>query len=144
VHDYRERMPLPLSWVAGTLVVALVAAAQLHTVLSGWAAVLPYAVLLPGVVLGALVLSRREVRVVDGVLHVPGARAPLAAFGPPEVLEGRALQQRLGAQAHQDAWVAMSPWLRTAVLLPVVDPADDTPYWLVGTRHPVALAAALS
>lgn len=137
-------MRLPLSWVAGTLVVALIAAAQLHTALPGWAGLVPYVVLVAGVLVGAVVLSRREVRVADGVLHVPGARAPLTAFGPPEVLEGRALQLWLGPQAHRDAWVATSPWLRAAVRLPVVDPADDTPYWLVGTRHPVALVAALS
>jgi hypothetical protein len=144
VPPYRERLRLPLSWVAGALVVALIAAAQLHTALTGWAGAVPYLVLLPGVVLGALALSRREVRVEDGALHVPGARAPLTVFGPPEVLQGQALQHWMGPLADPHAWVATSPWLRGAVRLPVLDPADDTPYWLVGSRDPVALAAALS
>jgi len=137
-------MRVPVWWVLGALVVALVAAAELQNALSGGAAVVPYALLVPLVVLGAAWFSRHEVRVEDGVLHVTGARAPVTAFGPPEVLEGRALRLWLGPQAHRDAWVTVSPWLRTAVRLPVVDPADDTPYWLVGTRDPVALAAALA
>ena len=35
------------------------------------------------------------------------------------------------------------PYLKRSVLVPVLDPADRTPYWLVSTRHPHRLAAAL-
>ncbi len=137
-------MHVPVSWLAGALVFALIAAAELHTAVRGWAQVLPFVLLVPPVLLGAALTARRQVRVEDGVLHVPGARAPLTAFGPPEVVEGPALHRWLGAAGDRDAWVVMRPWLRSAVRLPVVDPTDDTPYWLVGTRRPVALAAALS
>jgi hypothetical protein len=144
VAEFRERLRVPLWWVLAGLVVALLAAAELAAAMAGAGDWLPYVLLVPPVLLGAGWLSRREVRVEAGVLHVPGARAPLSAFGPAEVLEGRALQLWLGPQADVDAWVAVSPWLTRAVRLPVVDPADDTPYWLVGTRDPVALLAALS
>jgi hypothetical protein len=131
-------------WVLAALVVAVLAAAEIAATTAGGADWLPYVLLVAPVLLGAGWLSRRQVRVEDGVLHVPGARAPLSAFGPGEVVEGRALQLWLGPQADVTAWVAVSPWLTRAVRLPVVDPADDTPYWLVGTRDPVALLAALS
>jgi cation diffusion facilitator CzcD-associated flavoprotein CzcO len=39
--------------------------------------------------------------------------------------------------------VATRSWLPLAVRVEVVDPDDDTPYWLVGTRQPRELAAAL-
>lgn len=140
---YRERLRLPLWWALALLTVAGIAAAELHGGADGARALLPYAVLLP-VALGVVVaLSRRQVVVRDGVLHVPGARAPLSAFGPPEVLDAAALRLWLGPQADPCAWVATRPWLRTGVRLPVVDPQDDTPYWVVGTRRPVALAEAL-
>jgi hypothetical protein len=144
VPTYRERLRLPLGWVATVLAVAALAAAEVHGGAGGLRAVLPYAVLLPGAVVLVVVLSRPQVRVEDGVLHVPGARAPLTAFGPPEVLDSAALRLWMGPRADARAWVATRPWLRTAVRLPVVDPADDTPYWLVGTRHPLALAEALA
>lgn len=141
---YRERLVVPARAAATVLLVALVAAVELHGGAGGWRAVVPYAVVLPATVAGLLLLSRREVRVEDGVLHVPGARAPLTAFGPAEVLEGPALRRLLGPEADTTAWVAVRPWHRRAVRLPVTDPDDDTPYWVVGTRRPVAFLDALS
>lgn len=141
---YRERLLVPVRAVAAVLLVAIIAAVEVHGGAGGWRAVLPYATLLPAAVGGLVVLSRREIRVQDGVLHVPGARAPLTAFGPAELLEGPALRRVLGPEADTTAWVAVRPWHRRAVRLPVTDPEDDTPYWVVGTRRPVALLAALS
>ena len=141
---YAERLRVPAWWAVTGLVVALLAAAELHSGAGGWRAVVPYAVLPPLTALALVRLSVREVRVEDGVLHVPGARAPLTAFGPPEVLEGEALRLWMGPHADASAWVAVRPWLRQAVRLPVTDPDDDTPYWLVGTRRPVALVSALA
>jgi hypothetical protein len=143
VPAYRERLRLPLGWAVALLLVAGLAAAEVHGGAGGARAVLPYLLLLPGAVALVLVLSRPQVRVEDGVLHVPGARAPLTAFGQPEVLDASELRLWMGPRADSRAWVATRPWLRTGVRLPVVDPEDDTPYWLVGTRHPVALAEAL-
>lgn len=142
--SYRERFVVPLKWALPVLVVAGLAAAELHGGAGGLRAVLPYLLVLPATVGALVLLSRQEVRVQDGVLHVPGARAPLTAFGPPEVLDGPALKRWLGPQADPLAWVAVRPWHRSAVRLPVIDADDDTPYWLVGTRHPVALVDALS
>lgn len=140
---YRERLRLPLGWALGVLTVAGLSAAWLHGGADGARAVLPYALLLPAAVVAVVLLSRAQVRVEEGVLHVPGARAPLTAFGPPEVLDPHELRLWLGPRADVRAWVATRPWLRTGVRLPVVDPEDETPYWIVGTRRPVDLAEAL-
>jgi hypothetical protein len=142
--SYRERLVVPGWWAVTALVVAGLAAAELHSGAGGWRAVVPYVVLPPVTVAGLALLSRRQIRVEDRVLHVPGARAPLTAFGPPEVLEGQALRLWLGPNADARAWVAVPAWAHAAVRLPVVDPDDDTPYWLVGTRRPGALVAALA
>jgi hypothetical protein len=142
--SYRERLVVPVWWVVAALAVAGLAAAELHGGAGGLRAVVPYVVLPPLAVAGLALLSRKQVRVEGGVLHVPGARAPLTAFGPPEVLDAASLRLWLGPNADATAWVAVPPWARTAVRLPVVDPEDDTPYWLVGTRRADALAAALT
>ncbi|MCW2543451.1 MAG: hypothetical protein JWM40_1003 [Frankiales bacterium] len=100
----------------------------------------PY-VLAPAVTVAGLGwLSRQQVSIRDGVLYVPGARAPVTAFGPPEVLTREGYRQWRGPRAQRDAWVRVRPWFRTGVLLPVVDPEDDTPYWLIGSRRPQRLA----
>ena len=135
---YRERLWAPPSWAVITLGGAVLVAVSFRQNL----------LLLAGLpLLGLLalaLLSRDQLSVEDGVLHVPGARAPLTAFGPAEVLDHAALRQRMGIRAERDAWVRVKPWARSGVLLPVEDPEDDTPYWLIGTRHPSDLAVALA
>lgn len=141
---YREVLRVPAWWFVVGLAIAAGAAAEIDLGQGGLAWKLPY-VLFPLAVLGGLLtMSRKRVLVEYGVLHVPGARAPLAAFGPPEVLDREALRLYLGPAARPEAWVVTSPWLKGAVLLPVTDPEDDTPYWLLGSRNPAALAAAVT
>ena len=144
VLSYRERLRLPVLWVVTALGVAVVLAAEIHAGAGGWRAVVPYLVLPPLAAAWSVLASRRQVRVEDGVLHVPGARAPLTAFGEPRVLDRETLRRVLGPQADARAFVAVTSWVGTGVLLPVVDPEDDTPYWVVATRRPEELAAALT
>ena len=37
----------------------------------------------------------------------------------------------------------LRPYVKTAVRVELTDPADPTPYWLLSSRHPQALASAL-
>ena len=141
---YDERLAVPWwVWPAG-LALAVLMAAQLHGGGTGFArAVLPYVVLPPLALAGLLVLSRGRVRVADGVLHVPGARVPLSAVGGVTALDREGTRRLRGPVANPLAYVATRPWLPLAVRVDLADPDDDTPYWLVGTRSPQALAEAL-
>jgi len=135
---YRERLRPPVSWIVITLAGAVLVAVSFQQDLA-----LLVGLPLLGLAVLAL-LGRDTLRVQDDVLHVPGARAPLSAFGPAEVLDAAQLRERMGIRAQRDAWVRVKPWARKGVLLPVVDPDDDTPYWLLGTRRPVDLAVAVA
>lgn len=140
---YEERLAAP-PWVwAAVLSVALVSAAAVHGGAPGWRAVVPYAVLLPVAVAGLLWTSRGRIRVADGVLHVPGARIPLDHLGGVTPLSREATRRVRGPLAEPRAFVVTRGWLSQSVRVQVEDPDDDTPYWLVGTRRPEALAAAL-
>lgn len=141
---YTERLRVPLVWAAAALLVAVLLAAEVHGGAGGWRAWVPYAVLPPATLLGVVLASRRRVRLADGVLHVPGARAPVSAFGAPQVLDREALRRRRGPEADARAWVACPAWVKEAVLLAVTDPEDETPCWVVGTRRPEQLTAALA
>jgi hypothetical protein len=140
-YDERLLAP-PLVWLL-TLAVAVMLAAGLHAGAGGARAVVPY-VVLPLVALGVLaVLSRGRLRVADGVLHVPGARIPLSDVGGVAPLDREGTRRVRGPLAEPLAYVVSRPWLTQAVRVQIEDPEDDTPYWLVATRRPQALAAEL-
>ena len=142
--SYDERLVVPWWWWPVGLAIAVLGAAEIHGGASGpLRSVLPY-VVLPG--LTALVLavaSRSRVRLADGVLHVRGARVPVTSLGSITPLDATGVRRWLGPLAHRWAFVALRPWLQSAVRLELADPADDTPYWLIGTRRPAELVAAL-
>lgn len=140
---YEERLVAPPLWWLGGLAVSGMLAAGIHSGGTGPRAVVPY-VVLPLLALGVLSLSSRgTVRVADGVLQVPGARIPLTHIGGITPLEREQTRRLRGPLAEPRAYVATRPWLQRSVRVQVEDPEDDTPYWLVGTRDPQALSAAL-
>ncbi|GMA31451.1 DUF3093 domain-containing protein [Litorihabitans aurantiacus] len=96
----------------------------------------------------AIVLARTADRVVVTDGADPGLRAGrafLEAWHIGEVLEldrdGSAAA--LGPRSDARAYLAHRGWIPTAVRVEVTDPGDPTPYWLVSTRRPAQLAAAL-
>jgi len=143
VADYEERLTVPLWWwpVAAGLVALL--GAELHVGLSLPWKIGTYAVF-GGLSAGLLVFaSAARVRVGDGELAAGRARLPLRYAGSVQVLDRTATRAAMGPQADPAAYTLTRPWLAGSVRVDVRDPADDTPYWLVGSRHPDRLAAAL-
>ena len=141
--DYEERLLAP-PWVwLGALAVALIVAATLHGGAGGARAVVPYAVVLPTTVVALLLSSRGRVRVSDGLLSVPGARIPVSSLGGATPLDREGTRLLRGPLAEPRAFLATRSWLTSSVRVQVEDPGDDTPYWLISSRHPQELAAAL-
>ena len=65
--------------------------------------------------------------------YIAGARA----------LDADQTRRRAGVDADARAHLVLRPYVATAVEITLDDPADPVPYWLVSTRRPDALAAAL-
>lgn len=76
-------------------------------------------------------------------LRAGGAVVPVAALGRAEALDEAGLRTALGPGADARAYVCHRGWVPTAVRVAVTDPRDATPYWLVCTRRPGELVAAL-
>ena len=133
---------MPLVWWPAALGLATLVAAEIAGVTPGSRAV-PFAVVLPLTALALAAGSRGSLVVDGGVLHVPGARIPIAQLDHGVALDREAFRQQTGALADPRAFVVSRPWLHTAVRLMLDDPADPTPYWVVGTRRPQELLAAL-
>ena len=76
-------------------------------------------------------------------LHAGSARIAEEYLGRAEVLDTEAMRQAMGPELHTTAYVCHRPWIRTGVRVAVTDAADPAPYWLVATRRPHDLVAAL-
>jgi hypothetical protein len=88
-----------------------------------------------------------RVAILDGVagaeLIAGRAHVPVALCGEPRTLGPEELRRVLGPGADARSYVLVRPYSRTGVLVPLQDPADPTPSWVVATARPDALAGAL-
>jgi len=90
-----------------------------------------------------LAMSRSDVEVRAAGLRAGRDFLPASAIGRVRPLDADVMRDVLGRDARADARLSIKPWLRVGVQIEVVDPADPTPYWVVATRRPTELAAAL-
>jgi hypothetical protein len=96
------------------------------------------------IVLGGLLLAWTPVVGVDGEEFVAGsARIPLEFVGTPEVLDAAGMRNARGPGLDARAYLCMRGWIGPGLRVPVTDPADPVPYWLVSARNPQRLADAL-
>ncbi|VXB46256.1 DUF3093 domain-containing protein [Nocardioides sp. AX2bis] len=140
-HD--ERLGVPLRWwVQGTM---LVASLWLALVVATPALVaFGVAGLCLALLAGLLVAYGSAVVRVDDSTFRAG-RASIAGHHLGRVDELDAEEARLvaGRDADARAYLLLRPYRKRAVRVEVLDPRDPAPYWLVSTRHPARLAAAL-
>ena len=141
---YTER--LTVAWWLWLPAIALVGLLALEVSLLGpnLATFLPYLVLLPFATVVLWRLGRIRVAVQDDELFVDDARLPLRFVADATVLDAAAKRDVLGPYAEPYAFVIQRPWIAGAVQVHLNDPAVPTPYWIVSSRHPAELAAALS
>lgn len=141
---YVERLHVPLRWwVQATMFLATIWLAFV-VALPPWLAWGGSAALLLAVYgLFAWVGSSR-VEVRDGVLHAGPARIALTHLGPAEPLDKEGTRRVHGVDADVRAFLHTRPYISSSVRVPIEDASDPTPYWLISTRHPHQLAAALS
>ncbi|HEY0117815.1 MAG TPA: DUF3093 domain-containing protein [Cellulomonas sp.] len=85
-----------------------------------------------------------RVEVAGGELRAGSAHIPLHLLSEVTPLSGDTLRAALGPELDARAYVCLRGWVHGAVRVELTDPADPTPYWIVSTRRPSALVAALA
>ena len=68
---------------------------------------------------------------------------PFEAISRTAVVPATAKQAAMGRQLDPEAFVVHRGYIPTMVIVVLDDPLDPTPYWLISTRDPEGLAAAL-
>ena len=140
---YDERLTVPLRWwVQGTMLVATLWLALVVAV-PGPVAWVVTAVALALLAAALLSYGSARVAVRDGELRAGPAHSDVAFLGPAVALDPDQARRAAGMEADARAFLVLRPYLKRAVKVPVTDPADPTPYWLVSTRHPERLVEAL-
>lgn len=145
---YRERLGVPLWWWPIALLLVVPMAIEIQLVVPALPVWLGSVMLLPLPAAVLLWLGRHHVAVATdqhgvaelraGPAHLPATYVARATTVPPS-----AKSAALGRQLDPAAFVRQLPWIGPMVLLVLADPADPTPYWLVSTRRPEAVLAAL-
>lgn len=141
---FEERLRVPLRWwVQATMFLASVWLAFIVALPAGvaWAATGLMSLLTFGLFLG---YGSAEVRVAGGKFHAGRASIPCGLLASPVALDAETTKRLVGVEANAHAYLLLRPYLKRSVQVAVNDPADPVPYWLVSTRRPDELVAALA
>jgi len=141
---YEERLTVPWWWWPISAGIAGILAVEVHLAARGLPVPAAYAATAAVVAAALLALGRVRITVRQGELLVADARLPLRVVAEVAPLDAAGKRTLLGPQGDPAAFVVQRAWAPGAVYLRLDDAADPTPYWLVSTRRPAALAAALN
>ncbi|GHG41230.1 hypothetical protein GCM10012320_03360 [Sinomonas cellulolyticus] len=93
---------------------------------------------------GALIASTPVVRVTARTFQAGRATLPLEFAGRVEAFRGEEATAERGPRLNGLAYLCLRGWISPVVRVELTDPDDRTPYWLVSSRHPDKLVAALA
>ncbi|SDS41821.1 Protein of unknown function [Friedmanniella luteola] len=139
---YRERLTVPAAWwvLAALLAVSLLAAVGFYL---GPVWGIAVAVAAMAVAAGLFWSTAVVIEVDDEELRVGRAVIGRTWISGCAALDVAATDVRGGTGADARAHLVLRPYVPTAVEITLDDPADPVPYWLVSSRRPTRLAAAL-
>jgi Protein of unknown function (DUF3093) len=138
---YRERL-WPAVWMYLATALLIPGSLLVFVPISPIAGVISAVVLFGAAVLG-MILWSPVLEVRDGVFRAGAARIPVEHVGTPEVFRGADATAARGVDLDARAWLCLRGWVDPVVRVPITDPRDPAPYWLVSTRRPDELVAAL-
>jgi hypothetical protein len=146
MRSYREHLRVPASyWVLGFITMATFASFT-------WAgfsilvAIAAYVLLVIGPGVAMWIWGNATIAVDGGELRAGPDALALAQAGHVQVLDEQQTAKLRGPLADPAGLMLIRPYLKRAVYVEVLQDAaggDTHPYWLVGSRDPEALAAAI-
>jgi hypothetical protein len=143
MHSYRERLYSPLSWWLIGMTSALMFGAIVWTGFDVWLTLTVFAVLI--LIIAAFLVNWGQVtiEVTDGELRAGRDALPIAIVGEVRPLDEAQARVLRGPRADPHAYTLIRPYLRRAVYIEVCGRPAASPYWLLATRRPIELAAAI-
>ena len=144
MRSYREQLYVPVSYWLLSVPVIVLLGAEVFVGFSTLVAGLVYAVFV--VVVGGFLFSwgAARIEVTGTVLKAGGDILSLSQVSEVLSLDDKQAAVLRGPRADPAARLLLRPYLKQAVCLTLVDPSSGVPYWLLATRRPDELAAAIS
>ncbi|SDS62485.1 DUF3093 domain-containing protein [Microterricola viridarii] len=139
---YDERLwPNPWMFIATALVIP--ASILVLAPISVTAGIVTALILYAGCVALLLLASPRITLTAD---RLTAGRASIGvdALGPATSCEGAEAFAERGPRLDARAWLLIRGWVKPVVRVELNDPSDPTPYWLLSSRRPTELAAAIN
>jgi hypothetical protein len=141
--SYRERLLVPVSyWLLAVPVVVLLGA-EAYFLVDGIIPILFIGLLAVIVAIFLVHWSIATVEVTGSVLRADRDTLALSDVAEVVALDDRQSAVMRGPRADPSAHLLLRPYLKRAVYISLADPDAGAPHWLVATRRPEALAAAI-
>jgi Protein of unknown function (DUF3093) len=143
MRSYTEHLRAPAGvWILG-MFTAFTFASMAWAGFDVIVAIASYVVICGGCAAVLLAWGRATVEVSDGELRAGAFTLPLAVAGEVAALDEAGTRAMRGPSADPQALIMSRPYLKLAVYVEVTGEHQNRPYWLIGTRRPAELAAAI-
>jgi Protein of unknown function (DUF3093) len=139
---FRERLTVPVIWwvLAGLFALSVLLAVGAYLG-PAWGIGISVATM---VVAAAIFASAAIVVSVDAQqIRVGRASIEHTYIAASRALDAEQTRRRAGVEADARAHLVLRPYIKTAVEITLDDEDDPVPYWLISSRRPHELAAAL-
>jgi len=141
--SYRERLLVPVSyWLLAVPSIAFLGA-EAWFIAGGIVPPLTLGILSVIAAIFLINWGNAKIEVAGGVLRAGRDTLPLSEAGEIVPLDEKQAAQLRGPRADPAAHLFLRPYVKRAVYVAIANPSDGVPYWLVSTRHPDRLVAAM-
>jgi hypothetical protein len=141
--SYRERLLVPAGYWLLAVPVVLTLGAEAYFFVDGFIPPLVIVALYALVGVFFAHWSSATIEVTGAVLRAGNDALALSDVGEVIALDEKQAMALRGPQADPSAHILLRPYLKRAVYVGLAGQEEGVPYWLVATRHPEKLAAAI-
>jgi hypothetical protein len=143
MRSYTERLRVPAAYWWLDMFTAVTFASFVWGGFNLIVAAASYILFCGGTAAVLLLWGRTTIEVSSGELRAGTATLPLAIAGEVVALDETQARALRGPRADPSAFMLLRPYLKLAVYIEVIGEHQDRPYWLIGSRRPAELAAAI-
>jgi hypothetical protein len=139
---FRERLRItPTAYIASALIIpaTLIVFAPINFIAGVVCAIVLY-----GVAVVIFIVTEPTIEVTDDTLNAGRAHIERSLLGTVTAYTGEEAWLQKGQKLDARAWLLMRGWIKNVVKVPLLDPDDPTPYWLLSTRRPQELVRVLN